>query len=69
MSDNNNLEYMWIDVSGSDMTKDELDYLERKYNFFDSLEIVDAPCCNCPNHSSNGGSGVCYCILGGNVSF
>ena len=22
------------------------------------------PCRNCPNHPSNGGSGVCHCILG-----
>lgn len=26
-------------------------------------EILDA-CKNCPNHPSNGGSGVCHCILG-----
>ena len=25
---------------------------------------IPAPCQHCPNHPSNGGSGVCFCILG-----
>ena len=32
----------------------------------DSNGIVStpSPCLNCPNHPSNGGSGICHCILG-----
>ena len=26
---------------------------------------IPAPCRDCSNHPSNGGSGVCHCILGG----
>lgn len=26
------------------------------------------PCKNCPNHPSNGGSGICHCILGNLVT-
>lgn len=35
-------------------------------DFFGTDQTVYVPsaCRSCPNHSSNGGSGVCHCILG-----
>lgn len=29
-----------------------------------STAAIPKPCQGCPNHPSNGGSGVCYCTLG-----
>ena len=29
------------------------------------VDNIPAPCRSCSNHPSNGGSGVCHCILGG----
>ena len=31
---------------------------------FDYKSFIPEPCKSCPNHPSNGGSGVCPCILG-----
>ena len=33
-------------------------YIENRYN------TPTDPCRNCANHPSNGGSGICHCILG-----
>ena len=27
-------------------------------------QLVPRPCRSCPNHPTNGGSGMCHCILG-----
>lgn len=27
-------------------------------------QLVPRPCRSCPSHPSNGGSGICHCILG-----
>lgn len=37
------------------------------YPYRETLTFTNIPpaCQNCPNHPSNGGSGICHCILGG----
>jgi hypothetical protein len=48
----------------------ELQYLNNKLDFIIDQnkiqEILNTPeaCRNCSNHPSNGGSGICHCILG-----
>lgn len=36
--------------------------------YFDNINLdnsnIPNNCINCPNHPSNGGSGICHCILG-----
>lgn len=32
----------------------------NEYNY----NLIPESCKNCPNHPSNGGSGICHCILG-----
>lgn len=51
--------------------KDELlneDYLKIKLELekytYPNFNYVPESCRGCSNHPSNGGSGVCYCILG-----
>lgn len=36
------------------------------YQNFNTLTFADIPpaCRNCPNHPSNGGNGICNCVLG-----
>ena len=36
------------------------------YYNYTTFSFTDIPltCRNCPNHPSNGGSGICHCILG-----
>jgi len=38
------------------------------YNYPWSVDTPD-PCKNCPQHPSNGGSGICHCTLGQNISY
>ena len=42
-------------------------------NFFDHSMKTDTdaskPCDTCPNNPKNGGSGICFCILGQNVIY
>lgn len=43
----------------------------RDSNYWTTLNVnsyVTEPCKNCPNHPSNGGSGICHCILGTQVT-
>jgi len=35
----------------------------------DSYSNIPVNCRNCSNHPSNGGSGVCHCILGSQVGY
>lgn len=37
--------------------------------FMDAIYNIPAPCRMCPNHPTNGGSGVCHCILGQEVAY
>lgn len=39
------------------------DYTGTPYNS-PSLTAVPKSCKNCPQHPSNGGNGICHCILG-----
>lgn len=32
--------------------------------YYDDNNLVPSACMMCPNHPTNGGSGVCHCILG-----
>jgi hypothetical protein len=34
------------------------------YELTPDFKLIPAPCRGCPNHPSNGGSGICHCILG-----
>lgn len=43
----------------SDINISKITYSDPTKNFF----MSDA-CKNCPNHPSNGGTGICHCILG-----
>lgn len=36
-------------------------------NDMDARPIIPSACINCSNHPSNGGSGICHCILGSPV--
>lgn len=33
------------------------------------LDFISEPCKHCKNHPSNGGSGICHCILGQKVFY
>lgn len=47
--------------------KDSLEILEKEYVVDTSqtnLKKIPDACKNCSNHPSNGGSGICHCILG-----
>lgn len=35
----------------------------------DSYSSIPVNCRNCSNHPSNGGSGICHCILGSQVGY
>jgi len=35
----------------------------------DSHSFIPTACEKCPNHPSNGGSGICHCILGSQVIY
>lgn len=45
---------------------DKIDYKDLYKSFYESKTFSNIPknCVNCSNHPSNGGSGVCHCILG-----
>lgn len=54
-----------LDMSGLNNLK-ETDYYTNSQSFWyegTSATIPNA-CINCPNHPSNGGSGICHCTLG-----
>ena len=36
---------------------------------FDYKSSIPEPCKSCPNHPSNGGSGMCNCILGDTTTY
>lgn len=43
--------------------------MRMEMNRIPAIDIMDEPyippaCRNCPNHPSNGGSGICHCTLG-----
>lgn len=42
-------------------------------SYFDNINLnnsnVPNSCINCPNHPSNGGSGICHCILGQQITY
>lgn len=40
------------------------DWKPEIYTTFDLKDNVPEACKNCSNHPSNGGSGLCHCILG-----
>ncbi len=42
----------------------ELEKLSPTYAYRD----IPRPCRSCPNHPSNGGSGICHCILGNQIT-
>ncbi len=50
----------------------KLDYIEPNWYRYKTLEydynrtesFIPEPCKTCSNHPSNGGSGICHCILG-----
>ena len=48
--------------------KTQLAEKQDKFPMISTTPYVDnnipAPCRNCSNHPSNGGSGICHCILG-----
>ena len=39
-------------------------YQVKDYTTFDLKDNIPESCRNCSNHPSNGGSGICHCILG-----
>lgn len=47
----------------------------KEYNPWWSYQVtttfsnISEPCQNCPNHPSNGGSGICHCILGTKIFY
>ena len=41
-----------------------LKQVEQNLPYNTTLADIPACCVNCPNHPSNGGSGICHCILG-----
>ena len=36
---------------------------------FDYISTIPEPCKTCPNHPSNGGSGMCNCTLGDTITY
>ena len=37
---------------------------DTKWTLLNESSYIPEPCKACPNHPSNGGSGICHCILG-----
>ena len=43
----------------------KLDYIINQNKFtVNTISDIPDPCKTCPNHPSNGGSGICWCTLG-----
>lgn len=43
----------------------KLDYIINQNKFtVNTVSYIPDPCKSCPNHPSNGGSGICNCTLG-----
>ena len=43
----------------------KLDYIINQNKFtVNTVSSIPDPCRSCPNHPSNGGSGICHCTLG-----
>lgn len=36
---------------------------------YNQKDYIPKACINCPNHPSNGGSGICNCILGDEITY
>ena len=58
--------YIWDDINKNELSIDLDDFLdELEERFFNNKSwSVPKACRNCPNHPSNGGNGICNCILG-----
>lgn len=39
------------------------------FDYQNIQSIIPEPCKSCPNHPSNGGNGICDCVLGDNVTY
>lgn len=46
--------------------KDWKDFKYKEPEFYTTCDNIPEACRNCSNHPSNGGSGICHCILGQN---
>lgn len=44
--------------------KDWKDFKYKEPEFYTTCDNIPEACKNCSNHPSNGGSGICHCILG-----
>ena len=56
-----------MNIKIEDAAKQELNNYEKAYSYFkdNSFSLFNSnPCQHCSNNPANGGSGVCYCILG-----
>ena len=38
-------------------------------SFSNEINYIPESCKSCPNHPSNGGSGICHCILGNEIRY
>lgn len=45
-----------------------MDYNDESYGVFPISEIPEG-CRGCSNHPSNGGSGICHCTIGSNITY
>ena len=41
----------------------------EKFLKLDTISYIPDPCKGCSNHPSNGGSGICHCILGNQIIY
>ena len=63
---------MYKDTDNSlEQFKRENEYLRQKLNYYErgmlpsnNLNNIPKGCRNCSNHPINGGSGICWCIIG-----
>ncbi len=58
-------------IENNKSTKVDWEYTPIDVPFYNYQLPVDTPdpCKNCTNHPSNGGSGICHCTLGNNITY
>lgn len=42
----------------------EFDWSKLKINSYDNIKNIPESCKHCATHPSNGGDGICWCVLG-----